>query len=249
MNPHMIPMRAGRLLAALLLCLAAGSAQAEAARVLLVTGVATATPPGGGTRSLGRGDAVAAGEALSVGRNSYLNLGFADGGRVLLRPNTQFEVEAYDYPPAPAPVAAPASPTEAATEKTEKPAGSGKAFFKLVKGGFRAISGLIGKQDRQDYLVRTTVATIGIRGTDYVAEICSGQECAGPYLQVDGDLSEALQVGVNEGGIEVTTPDGTAHPVEMGQFGLATKDGKFFLLPLTPQSYLYNPVESPESCQ
>lgn len=246
MSPHMIPMRAGRLLAALLLCLAAGSAQAEAARVLLVTGVATATPPGGGTRSLGRGDAITAGEALSVGRNSYLNLGFADGGRVLLRPNTQFEVEAYDYPATRAPVAATAGSTEAAIDK---PAGSGKAFFKLVKGGFRAISGLIGKQDAQDYLVRTTVATIGIRGTDYVAEICSGQECAGPYLQVDGDLSEALQVGVNEGGIEVTTPDGTAHPVAMGQFGLATKDGKFFLLPLTPQSYLYNPVESPESCQ
>ena len=249
MSPHMIPTRTGRLLAALLLCLTAGSAEAAAAKVLLVTGVATATPQGGGTRSLGRGDTVAAGEVLSVGRNSYLNLGFADGGRVLLRPNTQFEVEAYDYPAAPTPTPAAAAPAETPAEAAVPATGSGKAFFKLVKGGFRAISGLIGKQDAQDYLVRTTVATIGIRGTDYVAEICSGQECAGPYLQVDGDLSEALQVGVNEGGIEVTTPDGTAHPVAMGQFGLATKDGKFFLLPLTPQSYLYNPVADPESCQ
>lgn len=247
MSQHIIQTHTGRLLAALVLCLAAGSAQAAAAKVLLVTGVATASSAGGGTRNLSKGDSVDAGEALTVGKNSYLNLGFADGGRVLLRPNTQFEVEAYDYPatPAPAPATAPG-----ATEEAPAPAaGSGKAFFKLVKGGFRAISGLIGKKDKQDYLVRTTVATIGIRGTDYVAEICNGEECAGPYLKVDGDLSEALQVGVNEGGIEVTTPDGTPHPVEMGQFGLATKDGKFFLLPLTPQSYLYNPVASPESCQ
>ncbi|AXQ29675.1 hypothetical protein D0B54_13735 [Solimonas sp. K1W22B-7] len=253
MSTQTILMRTGRLAAALALCLAGGAAQAAAAKVMLVTGVATATAPGGAARGLHRGDPVEAGEALEVGNNSYLSLSFADGGRVLLRPNTRFEVEAYDYPAAAAPVAAaPAAAAEAAPVTAAEPAprpGSGKAFFKLVRGGFRAISGLVGKQDKQDYLVRTTVATIGIRGTDYVAELCSGEQCAGPYLQVEGDLSEALQVGVNEGAIEVTTPDGTPHPVEQGQFGLATRDGRFFALPLTPMSYLLNPMPDPEGCQ
>jgi len=256
MSTHKIPMRSTvRLAAVLVLGLACGAAQAAAAKVMLITGVATATPPGGKARSLHRGDAVEPGESLEVGNNSYLSLSFADGGRVLLRPNTVFEVEAYDYPPpaaAAAPVAAPAAEAPAAapavTEAAPKP-GSGKAFFKLVRGGFRAISGLIGKQDKQEYLIRTSVATIGIRGTDYVAEKCSGDQCAGPYQQVDGDLSDALQVGVNEGSIEVTTPDGTAHPVEQGQFGIATRDGKFFALPLTPMSYLLNPLPDPDSCQ
>lgn len=236
------------MLAVLLGSGATGAQAAAAAQVNLVTGVAKA-----GDRSLHKGDAVNAGETITVGNNSYLSLAFADGGRVLLRPNTTFEVEAYDYPasatsaavPATAPSADAASPV---TAETAPAPGSGKAFFKLVRGGFRAISGLIGKQDRQEYLVRTTVATIGIRGTDYVAEICSGQDCAGPYLEVEGDLSEALQVGVNEGAIAVTNEQGE-FPVEQGQFGLATRDGQFFVLPLMPMSFLMNPIPDPESCQ
>lgn len=236
------------LMLAALLGLGATSAQAAAAATVnLVTGVAKA-----GDRSLHKGDAINAGETITVGNNSYLSLAFADGGRVLLRPNTTFEVEAYDYPATPsaaAPTAeAPSDAGSAVTAEAAPAPGSGKAFFKLVRGGFRAISGLIGKKDHQEYLVRTTVATIGIRGTDYVAEICSGQDCAGPYLEVDGDLSEALQVGVNEGAIAVTNEQGV-FPVDHGQFGLATKDGKFFVLPLMPMSFLMNPIPDPESCQ
>lgn len=240
--------RALPLMLAVLLGFGAASAQAAAAaKVSLVTGVAKA-----GERSLHKGDPINAGETITVGNNSYLSLAFADGGRVLLRPNTTFEVEAYDYPPVAPPAAAATEGTEnspaTVTESVPPAPGSGKAFFKLVRGGFRAISGLIGKKDHQEYLVRTTVATIGIRGTDYVAEICSGQDCAGPYLEVDGDLSEALQVGVNEGAIEVTNEQGV-FPVDQGQFGLASRDGKFFVLPLMPMSFLMNPIPDPESCQ
>ena len=48
------------------------------------------------------------------------------------------------------------------------------AFFRLLKGGFRAVSGLIGHTRREDYAVQTPVATIGIRGTDYEVRMCSG---------------------------------------------------------------------------
>jgi len=243
MNLHTITSHPFRFAAALCLSLAALGAHAAAAEVTLVTGVATAGRGDQAGRSLHRGDAVEAGETIQVGRNSYLNLAFSDGGRVLLRPNTSFEIEAYEAPaaaPAPAPADAPAA-TPAAS------AGGGKAFFKLLRGGFRAVSGLIGKQDKQAYLVRTPVATIGIRGTDYMAELCSGAECAGPYMPIEADLSEALQVGVNEGAIEVTTSQGV-FPVAQGQYGLAAKDGQFFLLPLTPMSYLYNPMPEPGSC-
>lgn len=245
MNIQTITSRPIRLAAALCLSLAAVGAHAAAAEVTLVTGVATAGTGEQPGRSLHRGDAVEAGETIQVGRNSYLNLAFADGGRVLLRPNTTFEIEAYELPSA-APAPAPAADAPAATPSAAP--GGGKAFFKLLRGGFRAVSGLIGKQDKQAYLVRTPVATIGIRGTDYMAEVCSGAECAGPYMPVEADLSEAVQVGVNEGSIEVTTSRGV-FPVEQGQYGLAAKDGQFFLLPLTPMSYLYNPMPEPGSCR
>ncbi|HSW12261.1 MAG TPA: hypothetical protein VLI06_05430 [Solimonas sp.] len=250
MKMQTMSMRAIRTAAALCLSLAAAVAQAKgAAEVMLLTGVATATAPGQSARSLHRGDAVNAGETLQVGRNSYLSLAFADGGRVLLRPNTSFEIEAYEYSAA-APTAAPAPAAEPAADATAPtPAASGnRAFFKLLRGGFRAVSGLIGKQEQNAYLVRTTVATIGIRGTDYFAELCSGEECGGPYMPLQADLSEALQVGVEEGAIEVTTSQGV-FPVTQGQYGLAAKDGQFFNLPMTPMSQLYEPFPKPEGCE
>ena len=52
------------------------------------------------------------------------------------------------------------------------PAGASHAFFSLLKGGFRTVSGLIGKINHEDYSVATPVATIGIRGTDYLTVLC-----------------------------------------------------------------------------
>ena len=64
------------LMLAALLGLGATSAQAAAAATVnLVTGVAKA-----GDRSLHKGDAINAGETITVGNNSYLSLAFADGG-------------------------------------------------------------------------------------------------------------------------------------------------------------------------
>jgi hypothetical protein len=37
----------------------------------------------------------------------------------------------------------------------------------LVRGGFRSITGLIGKTNPDAYQIRTTTATVGIRGTDH----------------------------------------------------------------------------------
>ncbi|GGB78959.1 hypothetical protein GCM10011352_00730 [Marinobacterium zhoushanense] len=39
--------------------------------------------------------------------------------------------------------------------------------FKLLKGAFRAISGLIGQQENPKFEVKTSTALIGIRGTDF----------------------------------------------------------------------------------
>ena len=41
------------------------------------------------------------------------------------------------------------------------------AVIKLLAGGFRVVTGWIGKHNRSNYRVQTPTATIGVRGTDH----------------------------------------------------------------------------------
>lgn len=166
------------------------AAAAEAGKVAMVAGRATAVGDNGAIRKLAKGDAVYAGELVSTGASSYVNLHLADGAFFLLRPETRFQIEDYAYtaaaapavaptPAAPAakPAASPAAPVAPAPLVTGSQTGgsqSSRAFFRLFKGGFRSVSGLIGKLNRDDYRVSTPVATIGIRGTTYSARLCEG---------------------------------------------------------------------------
>jgi hypothetical protein len=45
--------------------------------------------------------------------------------------------------------------------------------FNLLKGGFRAVTGAIGKRNHSSVTYKTAVATIGIRGTDFEVADCS----------------------------------------------------------------------------
>ncbi len=250
-----------RILLAAILCglaplaSAQDAAPAAAGEVALVTG--SVTLAGEPAQVLEAGDKFREGQTIRVGANSYASLKFADGGRVLLRPNTEFTVESYKYEP---PAAAPAISTP------EAPASAvGTAFFRLVRGGFRAISGLIGKGDQQAYKVTTPVATIGIRGTDYEVELCAGdcpsQAQAGLGTMVAAsDLlaqtdapADAPQGGVilatHEGSIEAQTASGATFRVDAGQVGVMLASGQTFMLPAVPDSMLINPAPSPEACK
>ncbi|MGH8442772.1 MAG: FecR family protein [Nevskiaceae bacterium] len=240
---------------------APAAAPAEAiGEIALVTGsvtVATETQP----RSLKAGDPLYAGQSITVAVNSYASLKFADGGRVLLRPNTEFAVEAYTYKPAP--VIAPEAGAPMAPASVE-----GTAFFRLVRGGLRAISGLIGKGDHQQYKVSTPVATIGIRGTDYEVQLCTDDcptpaqaaaagtlvastELAGLELaQADGGGDGGVVVATHEGSIEVRTPAGVVSMVvDAGQVGVMLASGQTFMLPVVPDMMIRDPAPDPGSCE
>jgi len=49
-----------------------------------------------------------------------------------------------------------------------------RAIFTLLKGGFRTLTGLIGKRSGDVYRVNTPVATLGVRGTRFVAVLRNG---------------------------------------------------------------------------
>ncbi|HVT33991.1 MAG TPA: hypothetical protein VHE37_00295 [Nevskiaceae bacterium] len=250
---------ATRVLIALLLSLGTygGTALADAGglagQVTLMTGRGTASAADGAVRSLTTGDSVYSGEVISSGANSYVSLKFVDGGLVLLRPRTRFEIQDYSYtPPATAaPMAATPTPIAPGTIGGAKPAipaapsvaappaqassgdegnGTTRAFFRLLKGSFRAVSGLIGKANQDDYRVSTPVATIGIRGTDYFALIIDAAYAKDPVLKSSlppGISSEGgLYVEQYEGSTVVTNNAGQQTVVSMGQHLVTLGNGQ-----------------------
>ena len=83
-----------------------------------------------------------------------------------------------------------------------------KFFARLVSGGFRTVTGAIGKENHQEYRVITPVSMIGIRGTDYTAVL----------------ENQMLYVAVGKGAVvlandkgEMLIGDGAEH-----QFGIVT---------------------------
>lgn len=161
------------LMAAVLVALSGGASAADpAGRVVSATGRVEATGADGQTRAVRKNDMVDAGDTLST-NDGRAQIHFRDGGVIALKPRTQFRIDEYNY---------------AGSED-----GSERGFFSLLKGGFRAISGAIGHKNRNAYRVQTAVATIGIRGTAYEADLCNN-DCEG-----------------RENGLHETTDDGTTN--------------------------------------
>ena len=87
-----------------------------------------------------------AGDAIET-KEGRVQLSMIDGGKISLQPNTIYKINQFEY--------------------TGKEDGSEYNFTELVKGGLRTISGLIGHKNRDHYQLKTAVATIGIRGTEF----------------------------------------------------------------------------------
>lgn len=184
-----------------LLCLVACSAataqqsepQAPVAFVTLAQGQTEARRADGTVRPLAADDLVQAGETLVTGTDGWLSLEFQDGERVFLRPASVFTIEQHVF---------------------DEERAVGEAFFRLLKGGFRAITGLIGHHSRERYAVATTVATIGVRGTDYEVRLCQS-DC-----EVDGRPEEdGLYAAVDDGEIALVNEAGEWR-AGAGAFGL-----------------------------
>jgi hypothetical protein len=174
------------------LLLAPGIAQAAAGQVLFALG-RVEIQRGNQVLPAARGVAVEAGDVISTGPTGLAQVRMQDGAMLSLRYGSSLKVEEYQ---APAPVAAPAAGAPAASA----PAGNGRGVLRLLRGAFRTVTGLIGRNSGDTYSVITPVATIGIRGTDYSAAYCSG-DC--------GSTPDGLWLGVSNGGIEVSNDAGT----------------------------------------
>ena len=228
------------LLVVLLAVLAAPMALSaeRAGDVTLLTGRATAAGVSGEIRPLDKGAVVYAGEMINTGPNSYLNIKFTDGGRVLLRPNSRFQIEEYSYKDANA------NGTQRESSPNVEAEPEGNALFRLLKGGFRAVTGLVGQSNRDNYRVRTPVATIGIRGTDFEARFCQG-DC----FDVDPMPQDGLYTGVFQGGIDLTNGAGSVVR-DAGEYGFVPGlDQPPVGLKNRPKALAQDPMPDPEVCE
>lgn len=131
--------------------------------VIALSGEVSVLSADGQTRALHRGAPLAQGETVVTGKTGRLDVRFSDGALVQLRPESQFRIDEYAYTAG--------SPGKGNGAKSES---NGKGLFSLLRGGFRTITGMIGKMRRSNYAVVTPTATIGIRGTEYAAALGDG---------------------------------------------------------------------------
>lgn len=149
----------------------------------------------GSIRLLSEKSQVQVGDVVSTERETYAQLNMTDGGKITLRPNTQMRIEGYQF--------------------SDKEPEKDNFVFSLLKGGLRAVTGLIGKRINRDaYKLRTATATVGIRGTDFNAiEVPPGAPANAP--------APGVYVVVSDGSV-VLTSGGTELLASAGQTAYAS---------------------------
>ena len=152
-----------RLILGVALTAAAFSAGAQSAgEVEFSRGVGFAQTPGQLPRTLGKGLPLREGDRLTTSDGASAIIKLEDGTRMTVRPNSELVLSQYHF-------------------KENAPDNS--MLMQLVRGGFRAVTGLISKSSPGAARVQTATATIGIRGTDFDARVCTG-DCGAESARV-----------------------------------------------------------------
>lgn len=179
------------------LLLVASVQAAGAGAVTHLSGTLAAKRADGSTHLLSIASEIREGDELTTQRDTYARLKFADGGEVVMRPDTALQVSAYTY-------------------NADKPA-SDNVVLGLLRGGLRALTGMIGKRNRDAFKVHTTTATIGIRGTHFGVLLCA-DNCSGIPTVSGQPPDNGLHLDVASGAIVVTNNSGQ-QIFNAGQFG------------------------------
>lgn len=118
--------------------------------VLTVKGIVTLQPGSGDDAYfLDKNSSVYEGDTIISTKQSFAVVGFVDESKVVIRQDTEFLVQGFSFED-----------------------GENDSTFNLIKGGIRAVTGKIARENPDNYKLDTPVATLGVRGTSYDARIC-----------------------------------------------------------------------------
>jgi hypothetical protein len=93
------------------------------------------------------------GDTLKTGQGGKVQWAMADESVFLMTENSAIRLDEFSY--------------------DSKTPAAGKSRFSLLKGAVRGLSGLIAKANPANFKLETPVATMGVRGTDFIAVICN----------------------------------------------------------------------------
>jgi len=205
------------LLGAIALGTYAGHAVGDAGRVEQLAGTLSVTGADGKIRILSRKSVIRSGDTINTERDSYAQIKFADGGRVTLKPNTTVRLDRFNF-------------------VKEKPK-EDSFVYSLLRGGLRAVTGLLGQRSKDAYELKTETATVGIRGTTFSADDCSSDRTSLDCAR----LEPAVYVGVTDGEIVVRNAQGELG-LAAGQFGLIERDKRPLFLSTDPGLHFTPPA-------
>lgn len=106
-------------------------------------------------RPLTQGDPVYVDDQVVTGAKSFAILQFIDGAKVTVRPDSKMIIEQYVF--------------NGGDEDV--------ATLNLLEGGLRIITGAMAKTQPESYKVKTPVALMGVRGTEFSIMLCGDQAC------------------------------------------------------------------------
>lgn len=166
-------------------------------QVTHLSGLLTAKRADGTSRVISVKSEVREGDTLTTEQDTYARIKFSDGGEVVLRPGSELQITAFVY--------------VQSEPKTDN------VVMSMFKGGIRAVTGLVGKRNKDAVQFDTKTATVGIRGTHFGMLICQN-DCGGVPTATGGPPPNGLHVDVADGAIVVKNGAGT-QVVSSGQFG------------------------------
>ena len=170
---------------AFLLAMVCAFANAQPIGRLLVAVGDVTVQRGGRDLNLTTGADVFVGDTVRIGEMSNAQIGFTDTSIVALRSKSVLRIDDYAY------------------DRNNESAIS-KAFFSLLRGGLRTVTGAIGRTNSESYRMRAQSATIGIRGTHFTVVVCQ-QDCNNN----DGSLAaDGTYGGVLEGRVALSNTAG-----------------------------------------
>lgn len=175
----------------------AAHAQQVVGQVTHLSGVLSVRHADGTRKVLGLKSAILQGDTLITERETYTRVKFVDNAEIVLRPGSEVSVDKYVY--------------------DEKKPESDSVAIGLVKGGLRAVTGLVGKRNHEAVNFNTPTATIGIRGTNFGAIFCQA-DCGGIPTATGAPPSPGLYVDVSSGAVLLSNQGGQ-QLFNAGQFG------------------------------
>lgn len=106
---------------------------------------------GAAGKAVSAGDPVHLGDMVLTGPGARAELSLKDGSVITLSEDTEFTISRYDQ-------------------------GLSTAHFEMFRGAFRAVTGSIVKTSAPDFEIKTPLATIGVRGTDFWGGFFAAEE-------------------------------------------------------------------------